>query len=487
MGTSLVIGPESDLLYRLGRWLLAGTLTVSLLLVVLLTWKVPEAIAFFPILPLGAVAIWYLFRHPLLNLTVVLASFVLIADFEEGIQPTEVLYGLYYLGFLGHWFVTRLFMYKDHVFKRPEDKILFLFLVLMSLSFPLTVMFGGSMRDFMGEWLSLSLLAFYFPVREIVERHPKGLVLIVGVLAFLGLFVLTRNILDYRKILSDASYAWQVTRGRSVTNQGFLMIPSIFSLLYLLYSSSWQTRALYAVVLLLSLAGLILTQSRGYWVAFLLGAFLIVIMVPTKYRVRLVGTGILTLAGIIGLGTLLFGDLILLIVTGLFDRFLSLGSAFTRDISLVNRFYESASVWEHIKNNPILGYGMGVSYRFYDIIYNFSHEKSFIHNGYVAVFYKFGIWGSAMLFYVLASFWRRGVQAFRASGLTQFEQLTGLAVSAGFSAFALSAATQNPFYSNDTMFIFAILAGISGGCYSLSRRGSSNPKLERWDPADVSP
>ena len=142
-------------------------------------------------------------------------------------------------------------------------------------------------------------------------------------------------------------------------------------------------------------------------------------------------------------------------------------TATTEDISLVNRFIETSAVWESVRLNPILGYGMGVPYRVQDIILDITYLKAFVHNGYVALWYKFGIWGLGMMLFFLGMVVRNAVRAFKTSQETTVIRIACLAVAASFSALFLSAITSNPFYINDTMFIYAVLAGISGGCWSL--------------------
>ncbi len=470
MVTASLSGPSSRIFGRLGNGVLSACLAAGLGLSVLLAWKAPSLLPFFPVLLLAGIFAWYLFQHPLLNLCLVLASFVLIADFEEGIQPREVLYGLYYLGFLAHWFITRLFLYREKLFERREERVLFLFLILMSLSIGVTLVFGGSLRMVMGEWLSLSLLAFYFPVREAVERYPKGLHAMMAVIAWIGLFVLVRNVVNYQEIVLNATYAWQVTRGRAVTNESLLMVPAFLSLAYFLYARGWKYRLMLGGVFLAFFGGLILTQSRGYWVAFLLGTAFIFFVVPPRVRVHLFAVGLLSALGVFLIGYVVIGDYILLIATGFLDRFLSIGSAVSSDLSLVNRFRESAAVWEHIVNNPILGYGMGTPYQFYDLTFEFTFQRAFIHNGYIALLFKFGIWGLAMMLFFLGSIVRKAVRVFRSPTAPDYLRMACLGVAASFAAFALSANTSNPFYINDAMFIVAIMTGIVGGCFTLAGR-----------------
>ncbi len=468
MASSALSVPSPKIFQRIGNGVLKAGLVAGFSFTALLAWKAPSLLPFIPVLLVAGIIAWYLFQRPLLNLCLVLASFVLIADFEEGIQTTEVLYGLYYLGFLAHWFVTRLFLYRERIFERREERILFLFLVLMSLSIGVTLVFGGTLRMVMGEWLSLSLLAFYFPVREAVERYSKGLYAMIGVIAWIGLYVLVRNVLNYQEIVMNATYAWQVTRGRAVTNESLLMVPAFISMVYFLYAREWKSRLLTAAIFLAFFGGLILTQSRGYWISFLLGSAFILFIVPPRMKVRLVAAGLLSGLGVLLIAYLVIGDYALLIVTGLFNRFLSIANAVTSDLSLVNRLRESASVWEYIIHNPILGHGMGTTYRFYDLTFEFTFQRAFIHNGYIALLFKFGVWGLGMMLYFLGCIVRRAVRIFRSRTAPEYARLACLGVAAAFAGFTLSANTSNPFYINDAMFIFAVITGIVGGCFTLT-------------------
>ena len=138
----------------------------------------------------------------------------------------------------------------------------------------------------------------------------------------------------------------------------------------------------------------------------------------------------------------------------------------TKDISLINRFLEAQGVWEHIKVNPILGHGMGVPYRFFNITYLYSEEKTFVHNGYVALLFKFGIWGLGMMLYLMGRFFLMAMGNWRKAVNTPLARIISLAVAGSMAALALTATTANPFYQNDLMFVYAVLWGIIGGIRS---------------------
>jgi len=192
--------------------------------------------------------------------------------------------------------------------------------------------------------------------------------------------------------------------------------------------------------------------------------------VPVKDKVRMLTVGILSAAGIFTLAYVVLGEYLLLVLSGLLDRFLTLETAVTKDISLINRFLEAQGVWEHIKVNPILGYGMGVPYRFFNITYLYSEEKTFVHNGYVALWFKFGIWGTGMMLFLMVRFWMMSFGTWWKKLAAPVPAIVSLAATGAISALAVTATTANPFYQNDLMFMYAALWGIVGGIRARGER-----------------
>lgn len=464
-----------DAFWRWGRAVLWGGLVLCVLLLLYLVRVAPEYIPVLPAALLGLTAVVVLFRYPLVNLCVVLAGFSLILDYEAGIQVTEALYGLYCLTFLAHWFVTRLFLYREPVLRRPEAKALFFFLIGVTLTFGLTFVFGGKLRGAFSEWVALLMLAFYFPVREACIRHPKAVKWLLIVLAFVATFVVMRNLMEYRMGLSDAQYAYQIARGRVNTNDNILMAASLMTLLFLLYEQRRKVQVVLLGLFMMFFMGLIFTLSRGYWVAFAFGLFGAFWLLEWKQQKRLFVLGATGAVALGSIAVIFFGDYLALMVGGLIERVSSLGSV-SKDLSLLGRYYESKAVMPKIWSNPILGHGMGVEFYWYDILTRVTTHRTFIHNGYLSVWYRFGIWGLGLiLFWWGAGVWR-GVQVFWMRQARERLRIVGVAAAAVLVAFCLSANTSNPFFLDDTTFVFGILTGLAGGVYERAR-------LERGDDA----
>ncbi len=451
--------------YRRGLLTLYAVLGFSLCSLLYLTWKAPTYLSFFPILLAGIGGLWYLLRHPLLNLALILFGFILVADHQEGIQITEAIYGLYYLSYLAFWFLSRLFFYRDRVLDTPGSIALFLLIVWATLTIPLSLLSGGNARWIFSEWVAMATLLLYFPIREGFARYKRMPEVVIALVLIIGSILALRNLYEYQQGLSDATQAWQIIRGRAVTNDSILMSISLIGLIFLLHAERWHYRLMLLIAFLLNFVGLLLTQSRAFWVTFLLGAGLLFVFFDRRHKTRLIGLVLIGSFGALAFGIIFFEEYISLIISGLIERISSLGSAASRDISLINRFHETQTVWERIIQNPVIGYGMGVPYRFFDLTRHSTDVDSFVHNGYLSLWYRLGLPGlTAILVLWVSSIWQ-GFTAYRTTNSPLLTRLCGLSTAITLTVLALPALTSNPFHRNDGTFLFALLAGIAAGTY----------------------
>ena len=341
--------------------------------------------------------------------------------------------------------------------------------MVITLSIGLTIVFQGSLREVVSQWSALVLLMLYFPIKEAFRRDARAPVILFGIVAWVGLFAAMRNYYVYHTMLSSAEHLWQIARGRVYTNDNLFMVSSLCMLVLLVHADSWRNRLLLLPVFLAPLGGLVLTQSRAFWVAFFFGAVALFLLVNRRERIRML---IISAGGLVAVGAVAFlilGDSLTLIVTGLLERAASLGTATTRDVSLYNRFVESEAVWIEIRKNPILGYGIGVPYRFLDLTHMATRADTFIHNAFLSVWYRFGIFGLLLLLVAWGGAIVRGYQAFRTRTAHRYVRLAGLASTISLLAYLLPANTSNPFHLNDSLFIFGVLFGMAGGAYACAK------------------
>ncbi len=449
--------------YRWGHYLLVLSLFVALLVLALAAWQLEGAIIYVPVAMIASVAaLWMLSRMPR-ALYFVLFGFVAIASHQEGIQIEEVLYGILFLGFLVVWWISRVVYLRDRQLTGVADIALAIFLALVLFTLFASAAFNARPDAMVGEALTLSMILFYFPVKEAVRRDPKALRRIGLLIGWFALFVAVRNLFIFRRALGEAEYLWEVTQGRIALNEVILMMASLFGLTLLVYATRVRERLVLAGAFLISFAGLVITQSRAYWASFLLGALLLFLFVEWKKKGQIVGLVAIGLGGFLLLGWLLYPAFVQLMIVGVVDRFTSLATATTEDISLVNRFYETRQVWEYVKENPVLGYGMGTPYRYYNVIYKLTRDWTFIHNGYISLWYKFGIAGlGAMLVWWGISI-VNGFRLFKKRSLPRAVRFAALAGAVCLSAETLVANTSNPFLIADATLMMAIMAGMING------------------------
>ena len=162
---------------RWTRW--AGALVTlgfafALFLILAFAALAPGLVWIPPILIAGALAMVWMTGDELRLLVGVIAGFISVVGYKKGFQPEEAVYGLLYLGYLAYWFVSRLWFYRDDILATGVDRALFGFLVWVTGSFAVTVLFGGSLSVAVSEWLAITMLAFYFPVKEICLRRPEA-------------------------------------------------------------------------------------------------------------------------------------------------------------------------------------------------------------------------------------------------------------------------------------------------------------------------
>lgn len=465
---------------QIDRWsyrLVAAGLVAALALVLILVWMQPVWAIAVPGVIVGGSFVFLIARRPLLHLCVVLSGFVLTISYSEGVSISEVAYGVYYLLFLGGWYVYHLFLQREQLIESSEDRALVLFLAFATGSLAFTILFGGSFGQGFREWLPLTWFGFYFPIKKLCardDRTPKALVL---VFAWLALFVLVRNLFEYQQMLSSAEEAWRIMTGRVRMNERLLMLGAYGSLALFLYSSKRSAKALLLGTFLLFLGGIVIGRSRALWVAFALGLLAMFLFTDTRRKFKLILLGVGGLVGVLGVGMLLFDELFILIFQGLVDRFASLGTAITSDTSLVNRFYEWKAVVHWIKNSPILGHGFGVDYTYYSLVYEATAEKSHIHSTYLGLLYRHGIVGLLLMLYFWGRSLIRGVSLMYTPGLPPMHKAIVLTATVGLVALGLAATVESLLTVSDGVFIIMIPSALIAGLSSRHAKKSSSSTI----------
>ena len=208
-----------------------------------------------------------------------------------GFTIEEVLYGLFAFGYLGWWFLSRLFLYRDPVVRTPVDWSLFLFLIWVTLSLATAKLYGGDMSRFASEWLSVSMFAYYFPVKEAVRRNEGGAKALLIAAFCLTTFIAFRNLLEYQAEILNAATLLHAAHGRVVENEQLLMMSGLFSIAFFLRAKTWLWKGLLLFAVLMFTAGVIIGLSRALWVSYALGGLVILLVSRREHRLVLIGVG----------------------------------------------------------------------------------------------------------------------------------------------------------------------------------------------------
>ncbi len=451
-------------LYRIGNTTLVIGLVIGIVLILGLAFTgSPLYGIVLPAAILGIIAMCFFFANPTLNLIIAILGFVFMASNETGFQIIEIAYAVYLFAVLAVWFLRHAVFGAERILTEKADLSLALFLGLLPATLLLTLVFHGDFRVAASELISLSMLLVYFPVKHTVAHHKQGPKIILITVVVMSAAVAVLNVFNYASDLAAATTLLHIAGSRVVENDCLLMVGAMMSMVLLVYARGPVPLLFSAGALALTFSGLIMTQSRGFWLAFLLGTLALVILVRTPERIKILVTGSIVSLLILGVGYILLGPFLNVILEGIFERFGTISTAFTQDISLINRFRETNTVLEKIIVNPLIGYGPGVSYLFYDIVHQATNTDTFVHNGYVGLWYKYGLWGLGLVLYFWYSTMKLGLRAFRSDMTDYWTWLAGLAGTVPLIALTVSALTQNPFFLKNYLFVIAIAAGLSTG------------------------
>lgn len=310
-------------------------------------------------------------------------------DNKEGINLVEIPF--YVFSAILALVIFLKFINGDLIIDTFLDKLFLFLTALIPYGIMVGLLFGNPVLTIFGESASLFGLLLYFPLRQHL-RSKQFQSYVIAITIIILVFVLIRNVLNYREIIAAAVLPWEATNARIATNELILLIGTVLTFCLVITTKKFLIQIIYLFLFSAFVGGLVLTQSRGYWLAFILGAVIIFLTIDRKSKIKVL-IYLFSLLGLVSIIiSLYFSDLFMFVLNALLARFESIGSG-KLDISLYERFLESQTVLSLILDNPISGYGFGHFYTKKILFYANFIETSYVHNGYLAVWFKFGILG----------------------------------------------------------------------------------------------
>lgn len=452
-------------LQRRGDILIASFFLVLGLLSLYLSFGEPLLGLVVPLGLAGLAVAGVLYRNFVAGFTVGLAGYVILMAPTEGIGFIDAAYAAFWLGFIGVWFARHLLRGNFGVFDTVDDWLLMLFIAGTVIVLPFSFLYGAEKITAVREWVAILFILSFFPVKHAIRHYDVGPLIVLVILCGIGLFVGLRNFLFYLQAVGDAEMAWQVVSRRVTLNDDVLMVLSSMTLGFAVLIRKTSIRLLSIATFGVVFIALLLAMSRANWVAFFVAAAALFIVLRSSDKLRLVSYVAGAAALLIVVIFVAMGDAAIAIVMNMFGRLTSLQTAAQSDLSLVNRFYEARAAMVQVVKSPILGSGFGVPYYFFDLTRMSTDTDSFIHNGYLSLMYRFGIWGPLLILTIWAKSAWRGLDAYRKAGTT-VEGLLGLGAFAALIGLTISALTANPFFLIDSITMFGLLTGIANGVHT---------------------
>jgi O-antigen ligase len=138
---------------------------------------------------------------------------------------------------------------------------------------------------------------------------------------------------------------------------------------------------------------------------------------------------------------------------------LSLTGGSKMDPSLLERVLETQSVWDLVKYNPFAGYGFGYVYQRYGVIAGYWTHTSYVHNGYLAMWFKMGLFGMLAAVTYLIMIARTGYNVFK-NATTPFARITALIIMCQVVGMMLVNLTSPQFLGFDSMLLLAVMGAM---------------------------
>ena len=310
---------------------------------------------------------------------------------------------------------------KEQLRKSGADKGIFVYLIVAFISLFFTVYFHATLTEFYKVLIYVSL--FYVVYDSINGKKDVEFLLnsvlllgfmlsILGILAFIGVkgnlrsaffeFLKNSGFVQGLRVSSTLQYA--------NTFAAFLILQFFIAIGFLLEKKNVILKAIYGVLSLLFIAILLLTQSRGGIIAFILALIIYFALVKGQDR-KVSAVGLVAIVLIFAVMVLIKKDIFVAAFKSLWIRisalFAFLGGKY--NASLGNRENMLKDSLKILKEHPIFGTGNGTYqyiYMNYRSVYFFS---KFPHSIFFQVLDEMGIVGAAAFLYMLYELIRKAV------------------------------------------------------------------------------
>jgi O-antigen ligase len=427
---------------------------ISVAALPLILWSATtEYAAFIPIAIIVLVGGIISFRSPIVALCVIILFHIIILEPTEGISIGEIVFGIYFFGYLTFWFFNKIFIQHEKILQTIPDVFLISYVAMCFVSIVMALVLNTSILKWFREFLTIASLLLYFPAREALksERNVK----IAGA-AFIGLVLVfaLKNIWQYRTASLAASYLWEVLGSRKPHNAHLFFGGSVVMAGLFIHARSLKLRLLFGSVMSIVLVGLIVSFTRGFWIATLIGlGFLFLFLDADKRKSFLLFSTAGTASAVVVV-SVFFPHVSSFLLQTIIHRFTSSGSAF-EDMSVIERVVESRAAIHEIMQSPLVGHGFGSTFSFYNILDKSTVTTWYIHNAYLFLLYKVGVIGAFLFLGFYAGVISEGLSAAKKLKNGVFDREINITVVAVFIGMLAVALTSNMFIEKESLLMIS--------------------------------
>lgn len=245
----------------------------------------------------------------------------------------------------------------------------------------------------------------------------------------------------------------------------FFQNPNVYAYILVLFTpvmltmavtvKSWRRRALFAVTAAVSAAALIMTYSRGGWLAFAFGIFVLMLLLCPKWVPPLIIVGVLALP---------------FLPSNITNRLLTIFTGSDSSISSRNYIYSAAV--RLIQRNWLLGVGLGTNALKRGVVYYGVYQGSFpfvhCHNIFLEIWGESGIFGLLAFVGAVFTALRDGVRAKRRASTPLLRGIAAGSV-AGVAGSMVFGLTDYAWVYPRVMVLFWLLMGVLYCAIKLSK------------------
>jgi O-antigen ligase len=324
-------------------------------------------------------------------LLVAMLSAVWVFRNAPGLHPGELLYYGSFAAMIVLVWIPDLLLGRNTGRTRIESSY-WIILAAILISLPISWLHGHLGAAIEELLYFFSGLAFLYPVLNRLHK-PRFRLYASIILVLVFIFIAYRTYSSYAEAILNAVFQYEVTNARGAGNENTLLLASTTLLSLIILSETRRTAWLAALGWLICFGAIIVTFTRSLWVVTVFSLpFIFYLMSPDMRRkvVKAGSAGILLVAGFL---VIAYSDVLLLFLELVKARF-EFVSANKIDLSLMERVTETKTIVSMLADNPILGYGAGTEYLRLEYLKDRTYKtSSYIHNGYLSVYFKFGLLG----------------------------------------------------------------------------------------------